>query len=157
MKPGMKFLSLALLFVLFLINSLASALPTRLNLTAERIYTLSPGTRTLLAKIEEPVQLDLYFSRNSTTLPIALKSYAERVREMLGQYVRSAHGKITLNVIDPKPDTPEEEKATAAGIAPQTSRMAGEQYYFGLVAIQAEQQKIIPALVTEREQFLEYD
>ena len=76
---------------------------------------------------------------------------------MLGQYVRSAHGKITLNVIDPKPDTPEEEKATAAGIAPQTSRMAGEQYYFGLVAIQAEQQKVIPALVTEREQFLEYD
>ena len=76
---------------------------------------------------------------------------------MLGQYVRSAHGKITLNVIDPKPDTPEEEKATAAGVAPQTWPSTGEQFYFGLVAIQAEQQKVIPALVTDREQFLEYD
>ncbi|HZL45643.1 MAG TPA: Gldg family protein [Opitutaceae bacterium] len=158
MKPGIKFLSLALLFAgLVLINYLASALPTRLDLTAERIYTLSPGTRTLLAKIEEPIQLDLYFSRSSTTLPIALKNYAERVREMLGQYVRSAHGKITLNVIDPKPDTPEEEKATAAGVAPQTWPSTGEQFYFGLVALQAEQQKVIPALVTDREQFLEYD
>jgi ABC-type uncharacterized transport system involved in gliding motility auxiliary subunit len=158
MKSGIKLLSVALLFAgLVLINYLASSLPTRLDLTAQRIYTLSAGTKALVAKIEEPVQLDFYFSRSSSTLPVDIKSYAERVQEMLGQYVRSAHGKITLNVIDPKPDTPEEEKATAAGIAPQTSRMAGEQYYFGLVAIQAEQQKVIPALVTEREQFLEYD
>lgn len=158
MKPGIKLLSVALLFAgLVLINYLASSLPTRLDLTAQKIYTLSPGTRALVAKIEEPVQLDFYFSRSSTTLPISLKNYAERVREMLGQYVRSAHGKIALNVIDPKPDTPDEEKATAAGIAPQTWPSSGEQFYFGLVAIQAEQQKVIPALVTDREQFLEYD
>ena len=158
MKPGIKFLSVALLFAgLVLVNYLASSLPTRLDLTSQRIYTLSPGTKALLGKIEEPLQLDLYFSRSSTTLSVGLKNYAERVREMLGQYVRSAHGKITLNVIDPKPDTPEEEKATAAGIAPQTSPSTGEQFYFGLVAIQAEQQKVIPALVTDREQFLEYD
>ena len=76
---------------------------------------------------------------------------------MLGQYVRSARGRIVLNVIDPKPDTPEEEKAAAAGVMPQTWPSSGEQFYFGLVAIQAEQQKVIPALVTDREQFLEYD
>jgi ABC-type uncharacterized transport system involved in gliding motility auxiliary subunit len=76
---------------------------------------------------------------------------------MLRQYVRAAHGKITLNLIDPKPDTPEEEKATAAGISPQTWPATGEPFYFGLVAIQAEQQKVIPALTADREQFLEYD
>jgi ABC-type uncharacterized transport system involved in gliding motility auxiliary subunit len=158
MKPGIKLLSVALLFAgLVLVNYLASSLPTRLDLTSQKIYTLSPGTKALLGKIEEPIQLDLYFSRSSTTLSVGLKNYAERVREMLGQYVRSAHGKITLNVIDPKPDTPEEEKATAAGVAPQTSPSTGEQFYFGLIAIQAEQQKVIPALVTDREQFLEYD
>jgi len=158
MKPGTKLLSVALLFAgLVLINYLASSLPTRLDLTAQKIYTLSPGTKALVGKLEEPVELDLYFSRSSTTLPISIKNYAERVREMLGQYVRSAHGKITLNVIDPKPDTPEEEKATSAGLSPQTWPSTGEQFYFGLVAIQAEQQKVIPALVTDREQFLEYD
>jgi len=158
MKSGIKLLSVALLFAgLILVNYLASSIPARLDATAEKIYTLSPGTRALLGKLEEPVQLDYYFSRSTRTLPIALKNYAERVHEMLRQYVRAAHGKITLNLIDPKPDTPEEEKATAAGISPQTWPATGEPFYFGLVAIQAEQQKVIPALTADREQFLEYD
>jgi ABC-type uncharacterized transport system involved in gliding motility auxiliary subunit len=158
MKSGIKLLSVVLLFAgLVLVNYLASSIPFRLDLTAEKIYTLSPGTKALLDRIEEPVELDLYFSRSSRTLPIWLKNYAERVREMLGQYVRTAHGKITLRVVDPKPDTPDEEKATAAGVSPQSASSNGEQFYFGLVAIQADQQKVIPALVTDREQFLEYD
>jgi ABC-type uncharacterized transport system involved in gliding motility auxiliary subunit len=158
MKSGFKLLSVALLFVgLVLVNYLASSIPGRLDATAGQIYTLSPGTKALLGKIEEPVQLDLYFSRSATTLPIAAKNYAARVQEMLRQYVRLARGKLVLNVIEPKPDTPDEEKATAAGISPQVWPASGERFYFGLVAIQAEQQKVIAALNTEREQFLEYD
>lgn len=158
MKSGTKFISVALLFAgLVLINYLASSLPARLDLTAQKIYTLSPGTKAMLGKIETPIQLDFYFSRSSTMLSIGLKNYAERVQEMLSQYVRSAHGKITLNIIDPKPDTAREENATGAGVAAQTSRATGAQYYFGLVAIQADHQKVIPAFVIDREQFLEYD
>ena len=157
MKSGMKLLSVVLLFAgLVLVNYLASSIPARLDLTAERIFTLSPGTKTLLAKIEEPIQLDFYFSRSLSTLPLPFRDYADRVREMLGQYVRASRGKIVLNLIDPKPDTTEEEKATAAGLAPQTWG-ANRQFYCGLVAIQADQQKVIPALSTDREQFLEFD
>jgi ABC-type uncharacterized transport system involved in gliding motility auxiliary subunit len=158
MKSGIKLLSVALLFAgLILVNYLASSIPARLDATAEKIYTLSPGTRALLGKIEEPVQLDFYFSRSSRALPIGLKNYAGRVQEMLREYARGARGRITLNVIDPKPDTADEEKATAAGLSPQTWPASGEQFYFGLVAIQAEHQKVIPALTADREQFLEYD
>jgi ABC-type uncharacterized transport system involved in gliding motility auxiliary subunit len=158
MKSGIKLLSVVLLFAgLVLVNYLASSIPARLDLTAERIFTLSPGTKALLAKIEEPIQLDFYFSRSLSTLPLPVRDYAERVREMLGQYVRASRGKIVLNLIDPKPDTPEEEKATAAGVSPMTFGAGGERFYCGLVAIQAEQQKVIPALSTEREQFLEFD
>jgi ABC-type uncharacterized transport system involved in gliding motility auxiliary subunit len=157
MKSGIKLFSVILLFAgLVLVNYLASSIPARLDLTAERIFTLSSGTKGLLAKIEEPVQLDFYFSRSLSTLPLPVRNYADRVREMLSQYVRAGHGKIVLNVIDPKPDTPEEEKATAAGIAPQTWG-ADRQFYCGLVAIQADQQKVISALSTDREQFLEFD
>ena len=158
MKPGSKVLAIVLLFVgLILLNYLAGSIPARIDATAGHIYTLSPGTRALLGKVEEPVELDFYFSRSAGTLPIALKNYADRVLEMLGQYVRAAHGKVVLNVIDPKPDTAEEDKATAAGISPQTWPSTGEQFYFGLVAVQADHQKVIPALTTDREQFLEYD
>jgi ABC-type uncharacterized transport system involved in gliding motility auxiliary subunit len=148
--------ALLLLAGLVLANYLATAVPYRLDATAEKIYTLSPGTRALLAKIDEPTTLDLYFSSDASGQYVEYKNYAERVREMLRQYVRASSGKITLNVIDPEPDTPEEEKATAAGIEPQTLP-GGGQFYFGLVATQADQQKVIGALNPEREQFLEYD
>lgn len=158
MKFSGKVLAIVLLFVgLVLVNYLASSLPARLDTTAERIYTLSPGTKALLGKIEEPVTVDFYFTKSATGLPIAYKNYATRVEEMLRQYARASRGKLTLKVIDPRPDTPDEEKATAAGIQPQLIPTTGEQIQFGLVAIQADQQKTLSALNPQREQFLEYD
>jgi ABC-type uncharacterized transport system involved in gliding motility auxiliary subunit len=158
MKPGSKAVAIVLLFIgLVLVNFLASALPLRLDLTAESIYSLSPGTRAMLGKVGEPVTLELYFSKDANGLPIAYKNYAARVQEMLRQYVRASRGKLTLNVINPRPDTPEEEKATAAGLAPQVSKQGGEPFFFGLVVIQADQLKTIPAFTPQREQFLEYD
>jgi len=76
---------------------------------------------------------------------------------MLRQYVRASGGRIVLKVINPQPDTPEEEQASGAGLEPQTLPGGGDPLYFGLVAIQADQQKVIAALTPQREQFLEYD
>jgi ABC-type uncharacterized transport system involved in gliding motility auxiliary subunit len=158
MKPRAKVIAIALLFLgLVLVNYLASAIPVRIDATAESIYSLSDGTKTMLGKIEEPVTLELYFSEDADGLPIAYKNYAARVQEMLRQYVRSGRGKLTLNVINPRPDTPEEEKATASGLTPQVAQQGGEQFFFGLVVTQADQQQTIPAFTPQREQFLEYD
>ena len=157
MKLGSKTLAIVLLFVgLVLVNYLASSLPLRFDATADKIYTLSPGTKALLGKIAEPVALDFYFSKNARGLPIAYKNYAARVQEMLREYVRGSKGRLTLNVIDPQPDTPAEERATAAGLRPQMLQ-TGEQFYLGLVATQADQQKTIAAFTPQRESFLEYD
>ena len=158
MKLGSKALAIILLFVgLVLVNYLATSLPVRVDTTAESIYSLSAGTKAMLAKIEEPVSIDLYFSKDASGLPIRYKNYATRVQEMLRQYVRAGHGKLSLNVINPRADTPEEEKATAAGLTPQVSQQGGEQFFFGLIVRQADQEKTIPAFMPQREQFLEYD
>jgi ABC-type uncharacterized transport system involved in gliding motility auxiliary subunit len=157
MKLGSKVTAAVLLFVaLVLINYLASSLPVRIDATADDIYTLSDGTKSLLKKVEEPIQLDFYFSKSVEGLPVNYKNFATRVQEMLRQYVRASNGKIQLNVIDPKADTPEEEKASAAGLSPQMLP-TGERVYFGLVGTLADQQKNIPAFSPQREQFLEYD
>src|SRR5471032_1058103 len=157
MTPGKKLVAIVLLFVgLVLANYLATTVPARYDATAEKIFTLSAGSRALIAKISEPTTFDLYYSSNATGQFVQYKNYAERVREMLRQYARASGGRIRLNVIDPEPDTPAEEKATAAGIQPQTMP-GGEQFYFGLVATQADQQKVIASLSPQREQFLEYD
>src|SRR3954465_11269212 len=158
MKLGSKIVAVVLLFVgLVLVNYLATSIPVRVDATADHIYSLSPGTKAVLGKIEEPVTLDLYFSKDASGLPIQYKNYAARVQEMLRQYVRASHGKLTLNVINPRADTPEEEKATAAGLSPQVSQQGGDQFFFGLVVTQADQQKTIPAFAPSREEFLEYD
>ena len=158
MKLRAKVLAIVLLFVgLVLVNYLASSIPVRIDATSDSIYSLSDGTKKMLSKIEEPVTLDLYFSKDASGLPIAYKNYAARVQEMLRQYVRAARGKLTLNVVDPRPDTPSEEKATASGLTPQVAQTGGEQFFFGLVVTQADQQKTIPAFTPQREQFLEYD
>ncbi|MBI5690957.1 MAG: Gldg family protein [Verrucomicrobia bacterium] len=158
MKMGSKTIATGLLLVgLVLVNYLASSLPVRVDATADSIYSLSEGTRKMLGKIEEPVSIDLYFSKDASGLPIAYKNYAARVQEMLRQYVRASRGKLTLNVVNPRPDTPEEEKATAAGLTPQVAQQGGEPFFFGLIVTQADQQKNIPAFTPQREQFLEYD
>lgn len=158
MKFGSKALAIVLLFVgLVLVNYLASRLPVRFDATADSIYSLSTGTKAMLGKIEEPVTLDLYFSKDVAGLPIVYKNYAARVQEMLRQYVRASRGRLTLNVINPRPDSPEEDKATAAGLTPQLIQQGGEQFFFGLTVTQADQQKNIPAFNPQRESFLEYD
>ena len=158
MKFGSKTLAIVLLLLgLVLVNYLASSVPVRIDATAESIYSLSSGTKAMLSKIEEPVSIDLYFSKDASGLPIAYKNYAGRVQEMLRQYVRASRGKLSLNVINPRPDTPEEEKATASGLTPQVAQQGGEQFFFGLIVTQADQQKTIPAFTPQREQFLEYD
>ncbi len=158
MKTGSKILALALLFVgLVLVNYLATKVPFRADATAENIYTLSPGTKAILQKIEEPITVDFYFSRDASGLPIIYKNYADRVEEMLRQYARAADGKLILHVVNPEPDTPEEEQATRGGLQAQIVPGTGEQVYFGVVVTQADQQKAISAFNPQREQFLEYD
>lgn len=164
MKPGSKVLAIVLLFVgLVLVNYLASSIPVRVDTTADSLYSLSAGTKAMLGKIEEPVTLDLYYSRDSAQLPINIKNYATRVQEMLKQYVRASRGKLKLNVINVQADTPAEEKATTLGITP-TPLTATDNFFFGLVATQADQQKTIPTFLSaeqrnplSREPFLEFD
>jgi ABC-type uncharacterized transport system involved in gliding motility auxiliary subunit len=159
MKSGLvKTLAVVLLaVVLLLVNFLASRLPVRGDLTAGRIYTLSPGTKTLLGKIEEPIALRLYATRGVDGLPVSYKNYADRVEEMLRAYVRASGGKLTLETISPAADTPEEEKAQAAGLQPQQVPGSGEPFYLGLVVTQADQQKSLPAFSPDREELIEYD
>ena len=55
----------------------------RLDLTAQRLYTLSDGTRSVLSGLQDPVTLRLFYSRKLGTAIPAYGAYAERVRAML--------------------------------------------------------------------------
>ncbi len=157
MKLSGKVVAVGLLFIgLVLINILVRFIPMRWDMTQDRIYSLSEGTRRVLEKIEEPIAMEFYFSRSNRDVPPEFKNYATRVEEMLRQYVARSRGKLSLKVIDPKPDTDEESDARRLGLNPQ-QLPTGETVYFGLSITLADQEKTIPMFAPSREPYLEYD
>src|SRR5665213_3407791 len=130
----------------------------RLDLTGERLYTLARGTRQTLAKIEEPITLRLYYSNRLGTTAPTYGVYAQRVRELLDQYVAAAHGKLRLEVYDPQPFSDAEDRAVAYGLQAAPLNDQGEAVYFGLAGTNStDDQQVIAFFNPERERFLEYD
>jgi ABC-type uncharacterized transport system involved in gliding motility auxiliary subunit len=130
----------------------------RLDLTQNRIYTLSDSTTALLKEVREPIKLRLYASRLLLDGNPGLKPYAARVREMLQGYATLSGGNITLEVIDPEPFSPEEDRASAFGLRGVPYDSTGNRGYFGLVGTNTtDDSNNIPFLSPDREPFLEYD
>lgn len=153
---------LALAVLLFLGVNLLAGLGlsgARIDLTAEKLYTLSPGTKSLLGNVKEPLTFRFVFSDKLTAGVPALKTYAQRVRDLLGEFARQSKGKIALEIVDPEPFSDDEDEAVKAGLQGASLDIAsGRQVYFGLVAKNAAgRQEVIPFFETEKERFLEYD
>jgi ABC-type uncharacterized transport system involved in gliding motility auxiliary subunit len=130
----------------------------RLDLTADQLYTLSPGTVHTLAHIDEPITLRFYYSNRLGNEVPAYGVYAQRVRELLDQYVAAAHGKLRLETYDPQPFSNVEDRAMAFGLQAVPLDQEGDHVYFGLAATNStDDQQVISFFSPERERFLEYD
>ena len=147
---------LVLIIAVLSINFIASKINVRFDLTQDKVFSLSDGTRNLLGKLDRDVTMKLYFSRSLKELPIPVKIYANRVEEILQEYKAASKGRITVEVIDPKPDTDDEEWAQKYGIT-GVRLPKGDQMFFGLVFLLGTQELAIPYLDPRREEFLEYD
>ena len=146
--------------LLFAANMLASRLlgPARIDLTENRLFTLSEGTRNILASLEEPVTLRFYLSRRELERVPGIGGYADRVLALLNEYERLAGGKLKLHVIDPEQFTEEEDRAVGYGLRGVPLGLDEGIFYFGLAgANSVDDEEAIPFFVAEREQFLEYD
>ncbi len=129
----------------------------RIDLTANEQYTLNAGTKSILSKIPEPINL-YYFNTQETTRDIpAYQAYATRVRELLEEMSEHSGGKLKLTVVDPKPFSEEEDRATGYGLQ-QVPVGNGKQLFFGLAATNSTNgQAAIPFFQLEKESFVEYD
>jgi ABC-type uncharacterized transport system involved in gliding motility auxiliary subunit len=148
---------LVLAAILVLLNGLAGALRWRADLTGEKLFTLSDGTRAMLKDLNTPVTLKLYFSRTTAGSFIPLKQYADRVLDLLREYERAGRGRIILEVYDPQPDSDEEEWAQRYGVTAQPLGMAGgPSLYFGLVGVSGTREAALPFIAPRLESQLEY-
>jgi ABC-type uncharacterized transport system involved in gliding motility auxiliary subunit len=130
----------------------------QLDLTQGKIYSLSPGTKQVLADLKEPVTLRLFYSRQLGSTVPAYGTYADHVREMLRDYASISHGKVKLEFFDPEPFSDTEDRAMAYGLQAAPLDQGATQVYFGLAGTNLEDdERTIPFFQAERERFLEYD
>ncbi len=130
----------------------------RLDLTEDRLYSLSPAVVPLVQRLDEPVKLDFYYSAEAAQGMPQIQSYANRVREFLQEVAQASKGRITLRVIDPAPFSEAQDEARAAGIAPLRLDGSGKELMLGLVAKNSvDQAEAMPFLDPNKEPFLEYD
>ena len=145
----------AVAIILIVVNFLNARLPVRLDLTAERAYSLSQGSRAILSKLDTPVQIRFYCTRDEN-MPPQFKLFAQNVEDLLSEYRHASHGQIEIQKLNPEPDSDAEDSAKLDGIEGQMLSN-GEKLYMGLSVSMLDQKEAIPFLTMERERLLEYD
>jgi len=151
-------IALAVLFLGIVMLSNVGLRGMRVDLTQNRLYTLSHGTQQVLAELKEPVNLYLYFSREAAAkqAPLLLP-YANRVREFLEELAARSGGKVHLRIVDPQPFSDDEDHAAEFGLQPLQAG-GGDALYFGLTGTNSTDGRAsIPSFQADREEFLEYD
>jgi ABC-type uncharacterized transport system involved in gliding motility auxiliary subunit len=146
---------------LLAINLIASQLFSNINLdmTEEKLYTLSDGSKKMLGKLDDRLKVKFYYSKKSFNAIPLIAQYAELITGLLGQYESYSDGMVSYEVLEPEPDSEIEEWAIKDGIQALPAQVAGgDSLYLGL-AISSEigASDSIGFLDPQREDRLEYD
>ncbi|HSJ04221.1 MAG: Gldg family protein [Verrucomicrobium sp.] len=130
----------------------------RLDLTEKGVFTLSKGTKQIIENLnaDEPVSIKFYATGDSRLMPQGLQTYGNTVRDLLVEVQKSSKGKITLENIDPRPNTEEEDKAVADDIQGHTVNEEGDKAYFGIAIHALGKKEVIPFVTPADENTLEY-
>lgn len=148
------------IILFFAVNVIGSLSLTKydLDMTDDQIFTLSKGSKQIVAKIEEPIKMKFFFSNKIATGVPVIKAYAARIRGLLEEYVSNSNGKISLEFIDPEPFSDAEDEAASFGIKGIKTDNQGTKAYFGLVMTNSvDEARVVPFFALDKEKFLEYE
>jgi ABC-type uncharacterized transport system involved in gliding motility auxiliary subunit len=155
---GGALIVLIVLFVALMLVANVLFRGARVDLTQNSLYTLSSGTKEILASLDEPINLYLFYSDKGTQNLPQLRTYSARVRELLEEMAARANGRIKLEVIDPLPFSEDEDRASGYGLQAVPVSNAGETVFFGLAGTNSTNgRSVIPFFQPDKESFLEYD
>ena len=130
----------------------------KIDLTTDKLYTVSENTKSIIKNLSEPINIKLFFSNSLSKELSQIRDYEKRVRELLMSYKKISNKNITIEIIDPRPFTDQEDLANVYGIQGLQLNEEGERFYFGAVfSNSVDDTTVIPFFELDREQFLEYD
>lgn len=131
-------------------NVLAARVPLRLDLTEGRLFTLSPGSRRVLASLPGPVEARVYFSEAVEPRYAASRAY---LRALLADARRASRGRLSVAYVDVDKDPKGKDEALQAGVAPVQFNVVSEEKFevrdgfMGLSLRHADRREVIPVIL----------
>ncbi|MCF7790729.1 MAG: Gldg family protein [Victivallales bacterium] len=145
-----------ILIIIISINVISASLFTaRYDLTQDRLFTLSEGTKNILKNLKFPVTVRFYCSYKDNRLPVQLRGYAGRINDLLKEYSIISNGKVRVEKIDPLPDSDYETSAVIDGVTGKLLK-DGKKCYFGIAFSCMDKNAVIPFLNPNSEKNVEY-
>ena len=131
----------------------------RLDITEDGLYTLSPGTKKIIGRInpDEPVIIKFFATNDDRVMPDLLKPHARSIEDLLLEFEKQGNNNVTLEVVHPNPDTDEEDKAKDSEIRGMQVNQEGDSIYLGMTVECLDRKEIIPFLNPDDAPSLEYD
>ncbi len=149
-RLGQKFTRVLLVAgILLFVNLLALRHFVRLDLTDNKVYTLSDVTKNLLGSLDDTFLVRAYFSPE---LPPPYHNHRKGVQQLLEEYRAYSKGKLHYKFVYPLPGSTQEEEAIREGVTPiqvrviRNNRFQRTSAYVGLVFSYADRQEHVPVL-----------
>ncbi len=117
------------------INLIATRVFGRLDLTENKVYTLSQASKDVVRNLPDYLTVKAYISKD---LPAELTTISRYVRDLLDEYRTYSKGKLRFEAIDPGADKKLEEEAAQCKVQPIQIQVLRSQkfevgsYYLGL-------------------------
>jgi gliding-associated putative ABC transporter substrate-binding component GldG len=134
--------------IVIVINLLALAFYSRLDLTDSKLYSLSDASKRIAESLDDPVVVKLYFSEE---LPPPYNQNARYLKDELYEYQAYSGGMLRFEFIDPiKEDCEDEARAFRIPAVQvdvyEKDRIERKKAYMGLAFLYEDKQEVIPVV-----------
>jgi ABC-2 type transport system permease protein len=158
-KSGSYMRFLAYLVVIVLVNVAGMTLFFRLDLTANKIYSISGASKEVVSTLSEPLTINVFFTKN---LPAPYNNTERYLRDLLEEYATYANQYFNYRFYDVSPEEGDvsretrenQELARGYGIFPvqirviQKDEVKFQKAYMGLVMIHGDLLERLPTITS---------
>ncbi len=130
-------------------NMFGDLLPGRLDLTANKEYTLSTSTKEVLGQLENDLTINFYVSKE---LPVQYSPLSKEISDILRDYQFYSKGRVKVNIKDPSNNAEIAAEAQNDGVREVQFNVVGQEEfqvkkgYLGLVFAYGDKKDAIPAV-----------
>lgn len=149
---------LIVLAILAVINYISLSAFSRVDLTENRIYSISKATKDVLRGLDDVVSITVYFSKE---LPSHLVNLKDQVEDILDEYTAYARANLSVEFIDPEDDPELSQRMQFIGIPKvqanifQKDKVEVVNVYLGMSIMFEDRKEVIPVIQNVKN--LEYD